>query len=127
MGDIVGRRIIGAILRIRAGEPKCQLLLAFEDGTSYEFYSDHVFHPTAGLWPRGLEHTASYLRKNQLFCYEAVYDSTRDEVVERQYAGLADTKGDRVRHLKPPESWRPTLGDKARFSDFLRRCLPDVD
>lgn len=124
MGDIVGRRIVGAFLRLRSSNPRCLLLLSFEDGTSYEFYSDTPMYPTAGLWPRGLEHAAGYLRDNQIFCCEAVFDKSRNEVIERRYAGLVDTKSDRVRRLKPPACWRP-ISDERRFREFLRRCLPE--
>ncbi|MGI0069475.1 MAG: hypothetical protein ACREAN_04375, partial [Nitrosopumilaceae archaeon] len=38
MHEIIGKRIRGVFVRHRKDEPKGQILLAFDDGTAYEFY-----------------------------------------------------------------------------------------
>jgi len=48
---IVGKCIQRVIVRVREQDiPRCQLLLEFEDGTVYEFYSSSVIVPTKGLY-----------------------------------------------------------------------------
>lgn len=48
-----GKRIEDVLLRDSAGTggPQHQLILCFEDGTSFEFWSSNSFHPAGGLDP----------------------------------------------------------------------------
>jgi hypothetical protein len=123
IGQIVGRRIAAVFLRVRDGQPTGQLLLAFDDDTSYEFDSSTVIHPTAGLWPRAVERTEAYLKKGQLFCCEGWFDVSTGYVVERQYEGEEDLKRDRIRHYMPPAGWKDEEVEAARWARFLNRCF----
>ncbi|HAA05523.1 MAG TPA: hypothetical protein DCZ69_02100 [Syntrophobacteraceae bacterium] len=48
---LLGKRIVGIIIKESEGTPKSQLFLLFEDDTHFEFYSafDRII-PTKGLW-----------------------------------------------------------------------------
>lgn len=128
MGEIIGRRITGAFLRVRPEQPRGHLLLAFDDGTSYEFSSDQIIDVVGGLRSGNLENTAAQGRGGQLFCYEARFNQDRSEIVERQYEGEMDVKCDRVRHLAPvagPEPAAPGLKMKSRWRRFMELLFTD--
>ena len=54
VSEILGKTISSVILRERIkGNPRCQLLIGFEDGSNFEFYcSDDMIHNSNGLSPQ---------------------------------------------------------------------------
>ncbi|HET8553130.1 MAG TPA: hypothetical protein VFM97_11745 [Gammaproteobacteria bacterium] len=50
-GDIVGRRVVGVFLHVRGSPAKSQMLLAFDDGTSFEFRSREKSKSATGCGP----------------------------------------------------------------------------
>ncbi|MGD8690615.1 MAG: hypothetical protein PVI37_11825 [Gammaproteobacteria bacterium] len=84
MADILGKRISAVYLRARSGTPMSQVLLAFDDGTSYEFYAlkDLIFpigHLRNGFNPIQV---SEYMTSTQEFVYAAVMEPDGKSAVE---------------------------------------------
>lgn len=130
LGEIIGRRIAGVFLRVRDDQPRGHLLLAFDDGTSFEFVSESTIDVVRCLQLNDLESAAAYRRNGQLFCYEARLSLDGSEVIERQYAGEMDVKCDAMRRLVPPAVARPAQPaprPKSRWRRFMELLFNDLD
>lgn len=130
LGEIIGRRIAGVFLRVRDEQPRGHLVVAFDDGTSYEFSSEKTIGVVGVLKSGNLESAAAQGRGGQLFCYEARFSQDMSEVIERQYEGEMDVKCDRMRRIAPPAVAPPARRasrPKSRWRRFMELIFNDLD
>lgn len=129
MADILGKRICAVYLRARSETPMSQVVLAFDDGTSYEFYALNemirpIGHLRSGLNPIDL---AEYMADSEEFLYAAVLEPDGEQAVEAMRGTPpGDRSYDQIRHI---DRKREDYQIKAcvAYKRFLLKVLTTLD
>ena len=80
---IIGKTINGVIIKKTKlnRSPHCQLFLVFDDGTSYEFYSDRPIRPAGGIEQMDFDHVIRYMGDQMKVAFTARLDAESGLVV----------------------------------------------
>lgn len=91
--QIIGKRITAVVIKAaedRRSSPVSQVILVFDDGTHYEFYSpDGRIIPTGGVDKGGLESALKYKGHSEVI-YCATEDPDGSDVSRQIYGSYLD-------------------------------------
>jgi len=71
VGQIIGKRIGGVIVKECPSAPRAEVFLIFEDGTYYEFYSSVEITCAGGVDRGGREEVIRYMANSTSVAFEA--------------------------------------------------------